>query len=154
MPGLSDMERPLNERGKKDAPEMAKRLLQKNIHPDLLVTSTATRARNTCLAFAAILEIEKENIIESAGLYMAGIDAFLEVIASLPDNAQCVALFSHNPGITEFANTLTHARIDHLPTCAVFGATASCAHWTDFAKQEKAFWLFDWPKNLDRNIAG
>ncbi len=145
--GMSDIERPLNDRGKKDAPEMARRLLQKNIVPQLLVTSTATRAHSTCETFAFVLDITKKNILETAQLYMAKPSTYREVIAALPNEATTVALFTHNPGITEFANELTHVHIDDMPTCSIFAVNIRCENWKDFEAAEKSFWFFDWPKN-------
>lgn len=143
---LSDYDRPLNERGKKDAPAMAKRLAHKGIRPELLVSSPARRAVQTAEAFAAGLEIPKQAIRQAESLYMAGPLDFFKVIASLDHEAQTAALFSHNPGITDFANLLDVARIDHFPTCAVFGVRADIKHWKDFEKGAKSFWFFDYPK--------
>ncbi|MBM3439310.1 MAG: histidine phosphatase family protein [Bacteroidetes bacterium] len=151
--GMSDIERPLNDRGEKDAPEMAKRLLQKDIIPQLLVTSTATRARTTCEVFASVLAIAKKNILETAQLYMAKPSTYWDVIAALPNEAATVALFAHNPGITEFANELTHVRIDNMPTCSIFAVNIRCENWKDFKAAEKTFSFFDWPKNPSSNPA-
>jgi phosphohistidine phosphatase len=145
-PALSDFDRPLNERGRKDAPVMAKRLAATGIRPDLLVSSTARRALKTAEAFAAELDIPKQLVQQTESLYMAGPADFYRVIASLDDSAQTVALFSHNPGITDFANMLDVARIDHFPTCAVFGVRTDTRHWKDFESARKSFWFFDFPK--------
>jgi phosphohistidine phosphatase len=59
-----------------------------------------------------------------------------------------VALFSHNPGITEFINELGLARIDNMPTCGVFGLHIKADRWADFDRTSKTFWLFDYPKNF------
>lgn len=146
-PSLSDFDRPLNERGRKDAPAMAKRLAHKGILPDILVTSPARRALKTAEAFAAELDIPRQSIIPVESLYMASPMDFLRVVTGLSDLAQTVALFSHNPGITDFANTLDTARIDHFPTCAVLGIHADITHWKDFQTAKKTFWFFDYPKN-------
>ncbi|MFN4285794.1 MAG: SixA phosphatase family protein [Lacibacter sp.] len=144
-PGLADFDRPLNDRGKRDAPEMAQRLLQKKLIPDLLVTSTAKRARSTCKAFAEVLHVKQ--VQQTDDLYLAGVDAFEQVVAALPDSANTVALFAHNPGITAYANTLTNVRVDDMPTCAIYAVEAACDSWRDFSAAEKRFLFFDYPKS-------
>jgi phosphohistidine phosphatase len=145
---LPDFERPLNERGKHDAPMMAKRLLDKGIRVDALVSSPAKRAKKTAQAFAEILGKDKSNILYREELYMAGVDAFYTVISQLDDSINKAAIFSHNPGITAFANMLQVAEIDEMPTCSIFAITTSAEKWSDFRKAKKEFWFFDFPKNI------
>jgi phosphohistidine phosphatase len=145
---LPDFERPLNERGKHDAPMMAKRLLDKGISVDVLVSSPAKRAKKTAQAFAEILGIDKEKILFHQELYMAGVDAFYNVISQLDDTNKNVAIFSHNPGISAFANMLQVAEIDEMPTCSIFAITTSAESWSDFRKAKKEFLFFDFPKNI------
>jgi phosphohistidine phosphatase len=143
----NDFERPLNERGKSDAPVMAKRLLDKKIKIDALVASPASRAKETAQVFAQTLKIPAADIIFISALYHAPADVFFEVISNLPDELNTVALFSHNPGITHFVNGLhTRAQIDNMPTCAVFGVSASITVWSEFLKAKKEFLFFDYPK--------
>ena len=60
----------------------------------------------------------------------------------------CVALFSHNPGITEFVNTLTaETKVDNMPTCSVFAVKADINSWQEFVDAKKELWFFDFPKN-------
>jgi phosphohistidine phosphatase len=146
-PGLSDFDRPLNERGKKDAPEMANRLKEKGLELDHLVSSPAKRARKTAKYFAEEFGFEKEDIKLVEDLYMATQSAFLSAVTGINDKYKTVALFSHNPGITEFASSLTNVRVDDMPTCAVFAVQADVDTWKDFEKAEKKFLFFDYPKN-------
>jgi len=146
-PGLSDFDRPLNERGKKDAPEMAKRLKEKGVEIDLFVSSPAKRARKTAKHFAAEFGIKKEDIQLVDELYMATQGAFQKTIIALNDKNTVAAIFSHNPGITEFANSLTNVRIDDMPTCSVFAVQADTDSWSSFENAEKKFLFFDYPKN-------
>ena len=146
-PGLSDAERPLNERGKKDAPEMAARLKEKNVAVELFVSSPARRARKTAKYFAEAFDAAKDRIVLVEDLYLATAAAFKATVAGLDDRYETVALFSHNPGITEFASSLTNVRIDDMPTCALFAAQAEAERWKDFEQAEKKFLFFDYPKN-------
>lgn len=143
----NDFERPLNERGKSDAPMMANRLLENNIKIDALVSSPAIRAKITAELFAENLNILKEKILLISALYQAPEAVFYETIAALPDDLDSVAIFSHNPGITYFVNSLnTKIEVNNMPTCAIFAVSANIEHWSGFAKSDKTFLLFDYPK--------
>jgi len=145
--GLSDFDRPLNERGKKDAPIMAKRVKEKGIELDHLMSSPAKRAKKTAKYFAEEFGFKKEDIKLVEALYGAIQPEFLQAIKEVNDKYKTVALFSHNPGITEFASSLTNVRVDEMPTCAVFAVQADCISWKDFMEAEKSFLFFDYPKN-------
>jgi phosphohistidine phosphatase len=144
--GMDDFDRPLNERGKKDAPEMARRLLNKNISIDAFITSTAKRAQQTCKAFAETFEAEKNKIILKPELYLAPAEMFFKVISETDNVFNYIAVFAHNPGITGFANSLTYTRVDDMPTCAVYALHIHTKSWKDFADAKKDFWFFDYPK--------
>jgi phosphohistidine phosphatase len=144
--GIDDFDRPLNERGKKDAPEMAARLLKRNIPVDAFVSSTANRARKTCAAFMEAFHIPKEKRILKEELYLAPPQGFLDIIKKLDDKIEHVAIFAHNSGITDFANSLTKVKVDNMPTCAVFAVKVNTNKWADFEKAEKEFLFFDFPK--------
>lgn len=142
-----DIERPLNDRGKKDAPEMAKRLKAKGVKADVFVSSPAKRARRTAVLFAEEFGLKKEDIVVIDELYMASPASFERVVASLPDKHDVAVLFSHNPGITEYVNTLTNVHVDDMPTCAVFAVSGETDKWGTFRAGEKKFLFFDYPKN-------
>ena len=145
--GISDFDRPLSERGKKDAPVMAKRVKEKGIELDHLVSSPAKRAKKTAKYFAEEFGFKKEDITLVEALYGATQQEFLQAIREISDKYKTVALFSHNPGITEFASSLTNVRVDDMSTCAVFAVQAACITWKDFIEAEKSFLFFDYPKN-------
>jgi phosphohistidine phosphatase len=143
---VTDMDRALNERGKRDAPAMAQRLLRSGVRIDHFISSPAKRARTTAELFAHEFGKDRDDIRFVADLYHAPVQTFKEVIISLDDQYDHVALFSHNPGITAFVNTLTSIRVDNMPTCGVFAVTSPVAHWSDFLGAGKEFWFFDYPK--------
>lgn len=143
----NDFERPLNERGRSDAPLMAKRLLDRKHRVDALVSSPAERAKQTALAFAETLKMSSGSIIFISALYHAPQKVFYDVAAELPVDLNAVAIFSHNPGITYFINSLTlGTRIDNMPTCGIFAVSADVTDWADFKKAKKEFLFFDYPK--------
>jgi Phosphohistidine phosphatase SixA len=145
--GLSDFDRPLNDRGKEDAPRMAKRLLDKAVAIDAFISSPAKRAKKTASLFISEYGGHKDDLILVPELYHAGADAFFHAIAQAPSRAKTIAVFSHNPGITDFANQLTDARVDDMPTCAMFAVRADIANWNEFRDAAKQFWFFDFPKS-------
>ena len=150
--GLSDSERPLNERGKKDAPEMAKRLKKKGLKIDVFVSSPAKRALRTARYFAEAFDEKKDDIQVEKTLYGALPSQFEQVVAAFKDKDDIVALFSHNPGITEYVNTLCSVHTDNMPTCSIFAVQAEVDSWTEFDKAEKKFLFYDYPKNPLANL--
>ena len=138
----SDFDRPLNDRGFREAPEMGKKLLKKKIAIDLFVSSPAIRAKTTAELFAAEYDRKMKEILLVPSLYNADPDQFLSVVCGLDDRFKQVALFSHNPGITEFASSLTNTHITQMPTCSVFAVTAEIDNWKDFTQAKKSFLFF------------
>ena len=144
---LSDFERPLNERGKTDAPIMAKRLKDKNIKIDAFVCSPAKRARKTAEIFMKeYLQNEMEPAFISK-LYEASVNDFYRAVEELNDKNSSVAVFAHNPGITEFINSLECSPVYNMPTCAVYGLQIDATSWKEIREAPKKFLFFDYPKN-------
>lgn len=145
-PALRDFDRPLNDRGKKDAPMMGKRLRKRGITPDILISSSAKRARSTAKRIAQALNIDEKQVRLSDNLYHAGPDMILSVIQQLPDTAHSVMLFGHNPGLTDFVNQYIHVHIDNLPTCGIVAAKFSVQSWKDVGNAKGELIFFDFPK--------
>ena len=129
---VPDFERPLNDRGKRDAPMIAGRLLDRKVSIDSFVPSPAKRAKKTAQAFAEKYSVDTGKIIYIENLYEAGPEQFFEAIENLDDKSDNVAIFSHNPGITSFANRMEVAKIDDMSTCAVFAIQSPATSWKDF----------------------
>ena len=148
--GHDDPHRPLSKRGLRDAPEMGRRLARGGVEPDLMVTSSAVRARVTATLVAGELGYNPVEIRVAEGLYLASLQQWCGMIAALPDECRVVMLFGNNTGITELAQRL-YPRMGHMPTCAVAGFHYQLAPETDsWALLEQADpqrILFDFPKN-------
>ncbi|RYY86525.1 MAG: histidine phosphatase family protein [Chitinophagaceae bacterium] len=144
---MKDFDRPLNERGKKDAPEMAERVKEHGIKITHFVASPAKRAKRTARFFAEAFGFAKEDIKLVDALYDPSVQAFVDAVAALPDEQDTVAIFSHNPTITEYVNSLTNVRVDDMPTCGVFAVGMDEKSWSAFASADKQFLFFDYPKN-------
>lgn len=143
----TDFERPLNERGHKDAPMMAERLLRNKMPIDVFVSSTALRAKQTCEHFCKVYNTDVKNIQFSDKLYHAPAYVIYSVIENLEDSNNNAAVFCHNPGITDFVNTLTeHFRIDNMPTCGIIAVQSKTDSWKNFESSEKRNLFFDFPK--------
>lgn len=145
-PDQSDFDRPLNERGRRDAPEMAKRLLEKKISIDQIIYSPAVRTTETMQFFRQTLNIDILNCVAIEQLYHAPAFVIREQILKLEDHLQTVILIGHNPGITEFANTLTRIQTDNMPTCSMFGVQLATNQWKDLPEKINSFLFYDYPK--------
>ncbi len=143
---LEDFDRPLNERGKKDAPIMAKRLKEKKITPDLLITSPAKRAISTCKKFAKVFDIEKKLIHKEPKLYHASESTLLKIAKEIDDKYKVVFMFGHNPGLTEFVNIASNLEIDNIPTTGV--TVLEISSWKKFGKEKSRAIYFDYPSNV------
>jgi phosphohistidine phosphatase len=146
---LNDIDRPLNDRGKRDGPVMAARLIKAGVSIDLFVSSPAKRARHTAEIFAHVYGRKEKDVVLLPQLYHAQVQDFKDVVAALDDRYENVALFSHNPGITSFANILSSVRLDNMPTGSIFAVTGTAATWKEFLGAGTTFWFFDYPKRTD-----
>ncbi len=143
---LPDLQRPLNERGKKDAPKMANRLKTHFSKIDAFVCSPAKRARKTAELFMKEFDSPGKKPQVEPGLYEATVTKFYQAVESLDDKDKTVALFAHNPTITDFINSLDCRPIDDMPTCGVYVLSADTKTWKDFRQAAKEFRFFDYPR--------
>jgi len=143
---INDEDRKLTEKGKSDARMMAKRLLDREISIEAFISSPAKRALKTCKLFAEVFGVEKDSIIQLPDLYMPEIADFENVIVDIDDDLNSVAIFSHNYGVTEFANSLQIATIDNMPTCSIFAFRCEIEHWSEMQNAKKHLLFFDYPK--------
>jgi phosphohistidine phosphatase len=128
---LPDDKRPLMDVGIKRTLKVAERLISLGVKPDLLVTSHATRAHRTADLVAGAYGFGPESIRVESALYHASPDAIWDVVVSLPETANSVILFGHNPEFTEFVNLAGISNIDWMPTSGVAGAIFQCNLWPD-----------------------
>ncbi|MEJ7770212.1 MAG: histidine phosphatase family protein [Chitinophagaceae bacterium] len=146
LTNIEDIDRPLNDRGKADAPEMAKRLLKEKVKIDAFISSPAKRAKKTAQLFVHEFKRHKDEIVYIDELYNAQLTDFYKVLTGIDEAWNAVALFSHNPGITQFANSLTPVNIDNMPTCGIFAVRIPIGKWENFEQAGKEFWFFNYPK--------
>lgn len=143
---LSDIERPLNKRGKRDAPFMANLIKQKEISIDAIYSSHALRALTTAEIFSKELNVDKENFIIEEKIYEANIKELCDVVNNIPDNYSSVIIVGHNPGLTSFANFLGNKYIDNIPTCGIVGIELKLKKWEEVERDTGKIFLFEYPK--------
>jgi len=145
-PDLEDFDRPLNKRGKQDAPEMGGRLSNNIDTPDLLLTSPAKRAKKTASKIAKKIDYNKKDIAKDKRLYHAGIRLIKEVVKEVDDRVDSLMIFGHNPGFTDFVNNISDASIDNIPTCGVVAIEFDISSWKQIDDEKGAVTFFDYPK--------
>lgn len=147
-PGLDDKDRPLNRRGKEEAPRMGKHLTGYKIQPEFITSSPAMRALKTAEKIAKELGFKKSDVLVDERIYTFDGGDLAEVVKELDDKYDTVMLVGHNPAITAFANELTGADIDNIPTCGVALIEFDARKWKDAAKGGGSLVEFDYPKKL------
>ena len=146
--GQEDWDRMLEPRGQKDAPEMARRLRERKLKPDLMITSPAVRALTTAQIFARELHLPAAKLQQDERLYLASPKVLKEVIRELGGTTPHLMIVGHNPGLTEFADKVSAERdIDNMPTCAIYTLEFEIKNWNELQWDSGVNVDFDYPKN-------
>ena len=147
---LADFERPLNSRGKRDAPFMGELLNKKNIYPDLIMTSYAERSKRTAQIIAGKLGYSDEKILIDERLYEANYKDILDVIRETKNNIKVLFVFGHNPGLTTLHNFLCESYIDNIPTCGITEYEIG-EEWKNLSAKSVKLLSFEYPKKYFKN---
>ncbi|WP_018295428.1 SixA phosphatase family protein [Mariprofundus ferrooxydans] len=131
QPALNDFERPLNKRGKRDAPIMGMRLKRQKKLPDKIVSSPAKRAISTAGIIAKQLDIPKSAIRKEPGIYDASAIELLAIIRNWQNAWETVLMVGHMPGIADLAWLLVENEVGPVPTCSVLEIELEINHWSD-----------------------
>jgi phosphohistidine phosphatase len=129
-PAIADRDRPLNDRGERDADAMGRRLAGRGVKPERLLSSPARRALATAKRFADGLGVARAAIVLDDRLYASSAGELLAVIQALDDRWHSAMLFGHNPETSELAGRLSGRFVD-LPTCAVVELRFDTTRWAD-----------------------
>lgn len=143
---LADIDRPLNKRGKRDAPFMADKCYTKGYIPQRLISSKAKRASTTAEIFRKTMGIGSKMFTYENSLYHAPEDTYISVCFGLEDEVDSVMMFGHNPGITYLANSVSEKYIDNVPTCGVLVIDAKIKSWSDLDFSNSKLVDFLYPK--------
>ncbi len=149
-PGLQDWERPLNARGRRDAPRMAGHLLTLLPKIDRIHPSTALRTRQTGMFLKEVYELPDSEFIPAEALYLGYPEAYLHQIWSLEEEIDNVVLIGHNPTMTHIANQIQYGLTDNVPTCGVIWVQAELKDWADFDFDKARLKAYFYPKMLKR----
>ena len=142
--GLTDFDRPLNARGKKDAPMMGQKLKELHVEPDIIISSPAARAKNTIQVIGNQLNYSPDNIVYDNSIYHSSVENLIEVL-NVIDNAQStVILVGHNPGITFLSNYLTNDYLDNIVTCGIVKIEIDINDWNHIVEGigRKIFYIY------------
>ncbi|MGD9056124.1 MAG: histidine phosphatase family protein [Desulfobacterales bacterium] len=145
-PRLDDFERPLNKRGRKNAPFMGSILRELKVSPDLIVSSPANRAAMTARIIAATLEYPLEDICYSEAIYEFGEKALIDVVKEIDDDVNQAMVVGHNPATNGLANYIGDQSIGNIPTCGVFCVELDIASWSNIKEHCGKVKFFEYPK--------
>lgn len=143
---LHDIERPLAERGVKDAAVMGKMLHKKGVKPDVILSSPALRAFSTARIFCAELGIDKNSIIIQNDLYFGEPKVILSVLHSIAAEIDIAFIFGHNPSFTNLAAFLCHRFNHEMPTCSIVSLEFPVESWGLVEEGSGQLLSFDYPK--------
>lgn len=143
---ISDRERPLNERGKRDAPIMGKRIVAAGIRPSLILSSPAVRAWKTAKIVAQEIGYPREFLQKESSLYLASLNKLIDVLKAQDSEFNSVMIVGHNPGLTDFANYLSPGVTDNLPTAGVVSVSFAADDWNLHAAPKTELLSYDYPK--------
>ncbi|MCB8968378.1 MAG: histidine phosphatase family protein [Chloroflexota bacterium] len=144
---MADHERPLNDRGKQDAPQIGQLLRQEDLVPDLIISSTAERALSTAEAVALTSGYEA-GIQTTRQLYHGGPEKYLEVIREQGGDAERVLVVGHNPTVEELVELLTEAT-EQMSTAALAHVQIDINSWQELVEGIEGKLVQVWrPKEL------
>lgn len=147
QPGYSDFERPLNNKGEKDAPAMAAYLKKNKFSIEKIISSDAVRALATATEYKKALTAGK-NIITEHSLYNASLLEIENIVKTISPQFSSVMLVGHNPGMSEIVNYYAFNSIDDMPACGVVKIDFDVAEWAAIETAAGDFQFFKYPKNI------
>ena len=145
-PLLSDFERGLNKRGAKDAPLMGNVLSNKGIYPDLIISSSALRARMTAIEIAHKINYSHDCIQYEASLYACEVQTIINSIRGVSQSVNTLFVCGHNPEFTECANMICGTNIENIPTCGVAAMRLYVDNWKSIGLNSAEFLFLETPK--------
>ena len=148
-PNLDDFERPLNKRGRKNAPFMGSVLKKLKVAPDLVISSPANRAAMTARIIAAAISYPLENILYSETIYEFSENVLIHVVKQIDDAVNKAMVVGHNPAINGLANYIGDQPISNIPTCGVFCVELDISSWAKIGEHCGKLKFFEFPKKHD-----
>jgi phosphohistidine phosphatase len=146
-PSYSDFDRPLNDRGQRDAPEMGRRMKRAARFPEIIICSPARRAVETLDLLNAELGVSTNAIFMQKRIYEASTETLLDIVRSIDDAHDSAMLVGHNPAMTWLASQLADTHIQNLPTCSIVTLRLNSNQWNDAGIAATELLNLDYPKN-------
>lgn len=144
--GVSDIDRPLKERGIHDAHLMSKHFAKRMDRPDVFISSVANRALHTAVIFCQNFNYPFSNLQIKKELYSFSDGYLVKTVKALDDSFNSAIIFSHDHGINTFVNKFGSKPIAHVTTCGIVGIRFDEKHWKNIKKGKTI--LAEFPKNL------
>lgn len=151
-PEIDDYNRPLSNRGKKNAQDMAERLAKFGVNPDFIVSSPAKRARSTARRIAKIIGHPKKDIVYNRDLYLSDRDTYLDIVEAYLHQVQSVAIVGHNMAITDLAEYLTGEMYGNVVTCGIVALSVQYSEGNALPLPLKCL-FYDYPKNTNSPLS-
>jgi len=145
-PNLDDFERPLNNRGRKNAPFMGKVLKKLKVAPDLVISSPANRASTTARMIAAAINYPLGNIRYSEAIYEFSEKALIHVVKQINDAVNKAMVVGHNPALNGLANYIGDQPIGNIPTCGAICVELDISSWAKLNAHCGKLKFFEFPK--------
>ena len=142
---IPDFDRPLNSRGKRDAPFMGEVLKDKKVKADLIISSPAKRTKKTAIEIASKIGYSEKKILYNEELYEASSNTIIKVLNKIDEKYNSVMIFAHNPGLTLLNNHISNNYIENIPTCGIVALQLD-KKWNELSKNTCKFLYFEYPK--------
>jgi len=142
---IPDFDRPLNSRGKRDAPFMGEVLKDRKVIPDLIISSPAKRTKKTAIEIASKIGYFEKKILYNEELYEASSNTIIKVLNKIDEKYNSVMIFAHNPGLTLLNNHISNNYIENIPNCGIVALQLD-KKWNELSKNTCKFLFFEYPK--------
>ena len=145
--GLSDHDRPLNNRGSKDRFKIADRLRVLDPELERIYHSTARRATDTAVGIFSTLGMS-DKLVPRRDLYTFSCSDIVSIVRGLPRNENCVGMVGHNPGMTEFIQEYSQISLDNLPTGGFCFIHFDVEQWSEIVNIKGTVKFLEYPRML------
>ena len=139
---LKDFDRPLNNKGEKDAKIMAKQLIDLKFIPEYIISSGANRALTTSKIIAQNVNYPESDIEVNDNIYHSSYETVLEIVQNISDEYKKIMIVGHNPTFHFLSQILSGENVSKFPTCSMFCIEFDVEHWAQIDKGKKQFMIF------------